>query len=217
MRVRYFGRVVVAFLSYLAIQPGFGALAQSYSATATRTLNLRAGPGTSYDVIGAIPAGGTVTVFGCTNGYRWCDINYSGQRGWASGKYLAYAGGGAYYGYPLYSSGIYVGLPIFWDDYPVYGPGRPGNRPPGAVSPRPPRPAHPIARPPGDLPPGVRPPRPSHPIVRPPRPSHSTARPPSYRPRPGVGAGGRPGGGYRGGGGGRGGFGGGGRAGGRGR
>ena len=221
MRIVYIAKAVAAFLTCLAIQFGSGALAQSYSATATTTLNYRAGPGTGYEVIGSIPAGGTVTVYGCTEGYRWCDIGYSGQRGWASGKYLAYAGGGQYYGYPLFTSGIYLGLPIFWNDYPIYRPGGPGYRPPGA---RPPRPTHPIARPPGsrppgvrppgNRPPGVRPPRPTHPVVRPPRPSHPAVRPPSYSPRPGVGAGGRPGGGYRGGGGGRGGFGGGGRGGG---
>ncbi|MEP4030001.1 SH3 domain-containing protein [Roseibium polysiphoniae] len=180
----------------------------SYQASATTNLNFRAGPGTNYEIIGSIPNGRIVTVFNCTEGYGWCDIDYAGQRGWASGKYLAYAGSGTYYGQPIYRSGVYIGLPLIWHSYPIYRPRPPynpgyrpppGNRPPGNRPPgyRPPKPTPPIARPPVNRPPpGVRPPRPSNPIARPPgsrppgaRPPSArppSARPPSYRPRPGA-------------------------------
>ncbi len=198
----------------------------AYQATATTTLNFRAGPGTNYQVIGSIPNGGLVTVYNCTENYGWCDIGFSGQRGWASGRYLSYAGSGTYYGQPLVSAGVYIGLPLIWHNYPIYRPRPPyrppGYRPPGHRPPRPehpivrpPRPTPPIARPPGNRPPGVRPPgnrppgvRPPGnrpPGARPPRPSQPIARPPGGRPggarppsyRPRPGARPRGGGGRR--------------------
>ena len=33
-------------------------------------------------------AGDAVLVYGCTTGYGWCDVRWSGNRGWASGQYL---------------------------------------------------------------------------------------------------------------------------------
>jgi len=226
---RFFLRYTVAYLFvFIAVmQTGATQAQSSYRAIATTNLNFRAGPGTQYQVLGSIPQGTQVAVFGCSEGYNWCDIDYSGQRGWASGKYLAVAESGEYYGSPLYSSGLYLGLPI-WRDYPIYGPRPPVNAPPGyrPLPPRPthpivrpPRPTHPIAGPPGYRPPGARPPRPGNPTIRPPRPSHPTARPPSYSPRVGARPAGRPSAGNRGGGGGRarGGGGRGGRGGGRGR
>ncbi|MBA5778561.1 SH3 domain-containing protein [Stappia sp. F7233] len=202
--------------------------AQSLAQT-TAAVNLRAGPGTRYEVLTTVPAGASVSVYSCNSGYSWCDIDYAGQRGYVAGKYLTSNAQGAYYGSPLPSVGVYLGLPLFWDSYPVYRPGwpgyyppgyrppgwrppdyrPPGNRPPGWRPPgqrppdaRPPRPTPPIARPPGQRPPGVRPPgRPRPPSARPPG-----QRPPSFRPpgggRPGMGrpGGGRPSGGRGGGG-----------------
>ena len=168
-------------------------------ATVTASVNLRAGPGSKYQSLGTVPKGDIVSVYSCQSGFAWCSVDHRGKRGYLAGRYLAYASQGEYYG-ELYSSiGIYLGVPIFWDDYPIYRP--PGSRPPGSRPPdwRPPGNRPPNWRPPGDRPPGVRPPRPSHPIYR----------PPSYsRPSVGGGYGGR--GGSFGGGGGRGSFGGGG-------
>lgn len=156
-------------------------------ATVTAKVNLRAGPGSKYEALGVVPSGGVVTVYSCRSGFDWCNVDYRGKRGYLAGRYLSYAVQGQYYGDPFSSVGIYLGVPLFWDDYPIYGP--PGYLPPGY---RPPGNRPPNWRPPGQRPPGWRPPvnRPSQPIYR----------PPSYqRPSVGGGFGGGRGGGFGGG------------------
>lgn len=195
--------LLIVFAAVLWLVPGPSGAQTSWQATATTTLNFRAGPGTSYQVLGSIPQGGLVSVYQCTDGYGWCDILYAGVRGWASGRYLAYAGSGTYYGRPVVSMGVYIGLPIIRRNYPIYRPRPPANRPPGNRPPgtrppkptppivRPPKPTHPIVRPPANRPPAnrpptVQPPKPARPIVRPPQPSRPSTRPPSFQPRPGT-------------------------------
>ncbi len=113
------------------------ALAQSGPAIAytTGNLNMRAGPGTNYPVITTVPRGGGVTVFGCTANFAWCDAAFVHAKGWVSGKYLSYGVQGNYYGRPIPNAGVYVGVPRYYNNYPVYG------RPPAVV--RPLRPAYP--------------------------------------------------------------------------
>ncbi len=57
-------------------------------------LNVRSGPGTQYPVTSRIPDNGiNVRVFNCVSvpGYswKWCRVDYRGNRGWAYAKYLA--------------------------------------------------------------------------------------------------------------------------------
>ncbi|MBV0912515.1 DUF1236 domain-containing protein [Rhodobacteraceae bacterium ASV31] len=56
--------------------------------TAWTDLNLRAGPGPQFEIIGVIPANGEVTVEGCLETASWCKVNHVGMDGWASGDYL---------------------------------------------------------------------------------------------------------------------------------
>lgn len=58
------------------------------SATAWTDLNLRAGPGVAYEIVGVIPATQAVTVDGCLDDLNWCRVAYDGMNGWASGDYL---------------------------------------------------------------------------------------------------------------------------------
>lgn len=58
------------------------------SATAFTDLNLRAGPGVSYEIVGVIPASQSVTVDGCLEASNWCRVGYGEKNGWASGDYL---------------------------------------------------------------------------------------------------------------------------------
>ena len=113
------------------------ASAQSGPAIAytTANLNMRTGPGTNYPVVATVPHGGGVTVFGCTADYRWCDSAFANARGWVSGRYLSYGVQGSYYGRPIPNAGVYIGVPLYQRNYPVY------TRPPVAV--RPARPYYP--------------------------------------------------------------------------
>lgn len=50
-------------------------------------LNIRSGPGTIYPIIAEIPPNGrNVEIINC--GAGWCVVNYDGNRGWASARYL---------------------------------------------------------------------------------------------------------------------------------
>jgi uncharacterized protein YraI len=58
------------------------------TATATTDLNLRAEPSPMAEIIGVIPASGSVTVEGCADTVNWCRVNHAGTVGWAFGDYL---------------------------------------------------------------------------------------------------------------------------------
>lgn len=91
------------------------------AAIVTTDLNMRTGPGTRYQAFTTIPVGGRVTVYGCATGYNWCDISWAGNRGWVSGKYLAYReGSSSYYDRPMSSVGVYVGVPVIGFDLYSY-------------------------------------------------------------------------------------------------
>lgn len=60
------------------------AVASAAPATATSGVNVRSGPGTSYQVIGGLSSGQRVDVQGCRSG--WCYIN--GPTGYVSASYL---------------------------------------------------------------------------------------------------------------------------------
>ncbi|WP_428644691.1 SH3 domain-containing protein [Roseibium sp.] len=174
------GRICAGLLLFVMAQLAPTEVAQAaYQATASTNLNYRAGPGTNYQVVGTIPQGGLVTVYQCSESYNWCDIDYAGSRGWASSKYLTYAGSGTYYGRPLLSTGVYIGLPLIRYNYPIYGLRPPHYRPPNY---RPPGNRPPGFRPPGNRPPGYRPPGHRPPGFRPPGNRPPGFRPPGHRP-----------------------------------
>lgn len=58
---------------------------------ATGNVNLRAGPGTGYPQVLVVPNSAPVEIFGCLQGYGWCDVGFNGARGWVSAGYLQYA------------------------------------------------------------------------------------------------------------------------------
>ncbi|WP_206454701.1 DUF1236 domain-containing protein [Aurantimonas marina] len=55
---------------------------------ATTDLNLRAGPGPNYEIIGMIANEGSATVDGCIEGGSWCKVSVDGKEGWAYSDYL---------------------------------------------------------------------------------------------------------------------------------
>jgi len=91
------------------------------SGYATTSLNLRAGPGVDYPLVATIPDDARVDVYGCTNGYRWCDVGWRGNRGWAAGNYLQldYQNSRR----PVSNTAVLLGVPLlifaldrYWDD-----------------------------------------------------------------------------------------------------
>lgn len=74
---------------------GAAAQAQTTDVTAWTDLNLRAGPGPGYPILGVIPAQAPVILRGCLAEQSWCQVEFDGQQGWASGDYLAVMQGDA--------------------------------------------------------------------------------------------------------------------------
>jgi uncharacterized protein YraI len=66
---------------------GGAALAQS-QVQATTNLNVRAGPGPQYEVIGVLGAGQAATLNGCLASGKWCSIAEAGGEGWVYSDYL---------------------------------------------------------------------------------------------------------------------------------
>jgi len=104
---------------------GIAAVAPAAAATpafVTVAVSEWAGPSTDYPVVLGIPAGATVTMFGCLPEATWCDISFYGARGWVPGQFLQ-----TYYGSEVVAVPYYVtriGLPVvsfdfdtYWDDY----------------------------------------------------------------------------------------------------
>ncbi|WP_281033350.1 SH3 domain-containing protein [Rhizobium ruizarguesonis] len=64
------------------------ALAATRGATVT-SVNLRAGPGTWYPVVTAMPPSAALTIYGCLDAASWCDVSWGGARGWVSSNYVS--------------------------------------------------------------------------------------------------------------------------------
>lgn len=59
-----------------------------FSATTATDLNVRAGPGPEFAVIGVIGANTTIPVQGCMDGSKWCTVVHGGAQGWVYSDYL---------------------------------------------------------------------------------------------------------------------------------
>lgn len=77
-----FGAALFVFLT-------LPAMANAAVSVSTADLNMRSGPNTSFGVIAVIPEGDEVEVFGCVQGYSWCDVAWAGFRGWSYSEFLA--------------------------------------------------------------------------------------------------------------------------------
>src|SRR5215470_5263045 len=62
--------------------------ASAFPATVTDVVHLRAGPSVEYPSVALLGRGSTVEVFGCEEGYGWCDAQIGKQRGWVAAEYL---------------------------------------------------------------------------------------------------------------------------------
>ena len=75
----------LALTGVFALTAGADAASRAFTTT---DVNLRAGPSTSYPAVDVVGAGDNVRVFGCLSTRSWCDVGYSGIRGWMSSNYL---------------------------------------------------------------------------------------------------------------------------------
>lgn len=73
-------------LATLAAWPA-AAMAASPSIT-IQTVNLRAGPGTQFPVLVALPARAPLTIIGCNLNVSWCDVAWGRSRGWVAASMI---------------------------------------------------------------------------------------------------------------------------------
>jgi uncharacterized protein YraI len=121
-------KLLTVGLAAVLLAVSFATSAQD--AFTTRTVNVRAGPDTSYPPVAVLGAGAPVQVMGCLDDWSWCDVAFSDNRGWLYAPYLNYVYQGARV--PFYSYAPSFGIPIisfslgsYWDRYyrgrPWYG------------------------------------------------------------------------------------------------
>lgn len=72
----------VAFLGLTSL-----AIAQT-SVTATADLNVRAGPGPEFPIVGVIGLDQQAALTGCLADSKWCQVDIGGTQGWAYSDYL---------------------------------------------------------------------------------------------------------------------------------
>lgn len=96
--------------------------ASAMSGVAATTFILHAGPGDNFPEVSSVPATAPLQIYGCIEGYRWCDVMWKDQRGWTPGDTLKYQ----YRGRPikLYDAGSSTDIPVvvfkgdsYWHDY----------------------------------------------------------------------------------------------------
>ncbi|WP_053329602.1 SH3 domain-containing protein [Xanthomonas cassavae] len=63
--------------------------AAQHTGHASSLAGLRAGPGEEYRRVGEAGAGNTLTVYGCLNNGRWCDVRAPDARGWMPAQVIA--------------------------------------------------------------------------------------------------------------------------------
>lgn len=85
----------VAALAVASAALALPGIAMAASATIYTDLNLRAGPGPQYEVIGVLHPDTPVVVEGCIEGGSWCQVAFGDQQGWAYSRYIAVETGGS--------------------------------------------------------------------------------------------------------------------------
>jgi uncharacterized protein YraI len=105
-----------------ALLAGAPAIVNAQNAYTTKNVHLRAGPSVEYPVVAILPAGLPISVIGCMDDYRWCDVLALPNRGWVYAGNIVYAYQGE--NVPVLTSGAAIGLAIigfsigtYWDTY----------------------------------------------------------------------------------------------------
>src|SRR5262249_40619648 len=94
--------------------------ANAASGYMVRNAKMYAGPGEYPEVIG-VPQTTPVQIYGCIEGYAWCDVMWKDQRGWVRGDTVQFEHEGRRV---VLEPGVHVDVPIinfevggYWDDH----------------------------------------------------------------------------------------------------
>jgi uncharacterized protein YraI len=84
--IAFLRAVVLYFAGAMLLATAAPAFGQS--AVTTQAVNLRSGPDRAFPLVTWLPPNTRVRVWGCTSGWRWCDVSAGRNRGWVSARYL---------------------------------------------------------------------------------------------------------------------------------
>jgi len=123
-----------------------GAALAETAVSAVTDLNVRAGPGPQYPVIGVLAAGQSATLEGCIANSKWCTIAEANGRGWVYSDYVSadFGGNAVVLTRRPADAGIAIVEPPDDSDYSDSDTG-------AIISAEPVEPAEPIARPPAEV------------------------------------------------------------------
>ena len=125
--MRHHLKVLYVLSAALVAVPTFATAQQL--AYASKTVSMRAGPSRDYPVVATLGSGTAMTIYGCLQGFTWCDVVVGASRGWVYSGNIVYPYQGR--NVPVMSYGSSIGLGIvsfsignYWDnyytDYPWY-------------------------------------------------------------------------------------------------
>lgn len=80
--------LALAFVPPAMAQPAASAPAAAVQAVTTGSVTVRAGPGRSFPAATWLLGGTSVTLIGCLDNWRWCDVVAGRDRGWVYSSYL---------------------------------------------------------------------------------------------------------------------------------
>jgi len=84
MKMKYLALVAASLFAFAL--PSATQAAEAYSNT---NLNLRAGPGGSYPIVGRINRGESLELLGCIDELSWCEVEaWGNERGWVSANFI---------------------------------------------------------------------------------------------------------------------------------
>lgn len=106
-RLRWFSAVIFGLALYAVITPVWAA---GY-AYVNAAVYLRAGPRIGFPILTTVYPGSGVYVHGCLSDYVWCDVSFSGERGWMDAAYLDYPYNNEFV--PIINYGPYLGIAVF--------------------------------------------------------------------------------------------------------
>lgn len=121
VRVKDFAVKALCFLTVAFAAMPATSIAQQLGYT-SKNVNLRAGPSMDYPVVVTVPAGISLTVIACLQGYQWCDVAVGPNRGWMYAGNIVYPYQGSNVPVLTYGSRVGIGITAFsvgsyWDDY----------------------------------------------------------------------------------------------------
>lgn len=115
-------KMIGALIGVMSLFAAGAAMADPGPGHVRAPLNMRAGPGTAFPIVMVLSRDVQVEIIGCLDDRSWCDVEYSGARGWVSGAYISVLIEGGYH--PVRDSGARVVISVlgwdidgYWDDH----------------------------------------------------------------------------------------------------